>query len=78
MKNFMYRLISVVTFILAIVCFVAITAVKGGGFIDLSNLARYALASLGAVLAIISVVISMKLKLAKRKEEKEKVKQQEK
>lgn len=71
MNKFLYRLASIITFILAIVCFAAITAVKGGGFIDLSNLARYALASLAAIFAIISVVTSMKLKLIKRKEEKD-------
>ena len=70
MKKFLYKAVSIVTFILAILCFVAINMVKGGGFIDLSNLARYGLASLATVFAIISVVTSMKLKLMKRNEEK--------
>ncbi len=72
MKKILYKLISIVTFILAILCFVAITMVKGDGFIDLSNLARYGLASLATVFAIISVVTSIKLKLMKRNEEKNK------
>ena len=72
MNKFLYRILSIVTFILAIVCFVAMNTVKGGGFIDLSNLARYALASMAAVFAIISVFTAMKLKLMKLNEEKEK------
>ena len=44
----------------------------GGGFLDLSNLARYGLAVLATVMAIISVMTAMKLKLAKREEEKNK------
>ena len=72
MNKFLYRLVSIITFILAIACFIAMNTVKGGGFIDMSNLVRYVLASLAAVFAIISVVTSMKLKLIKRKEEKNK------
>jgi len=72
MNKFLYRLVSIITFILAIACFVVMNTVKGDGFIDMSNLVRYVLASLAAVFAIISVVTSMKLKLIKRKEEKNK------
>ena len=72
MKNILYRITSVVTFILALVCFVAMKTLDGGGFFDLSNLARYGLAVLATVMAIISVMTAMKLKLAKREEEKNK------
>ena len=72
MKNIAYRIISIVTFILALVCFVAMKTLDGGGFFDLSNLARYGLAVLATVMAIISVMTAMKLELAKREEEKNK------
>ena len=72
MKNIAYRIISIVTFILALVCFVAMKTLDGGGFLDLSNLARYGLAVLATVMAIISVMTAMKLKLAKREEGKNK------
>ena len=71
MKTILYRLISVITFVLALLCFVSISAVEGRGLIDLSNIARYALASLAAIFAITSVVISIKLKLEKRQKEKQ-------
>ena len=70
MKKLLYKLISIVTFVLALACFVAMKTVESGGFFDLSNLARYGLASLATVFAIISVMTAMKLKLAKRAEEK--------
>lgn len=72
MKKFLYKLLSIVTFVLALACFVAMRTVEGGGFFDLSNLARYGLALLAAVFAVISVMTAMKLKLAKRAEEKQK------
>ena len=72
MKKLLYKLISIVTFVLALACFVAMKTVESGGFFDLSNLARYGLASLATVFAIISVVTSIKLKLMKRNEEKNK------
>ena len=72
MKNKAYRIISIVTFILALVCFVAMKTLDGGGFLDLSNLARYGLAVLATVMAVISVVTSIKIKLAKRQEENNK------
>ncbi|MBR5306028.1 MAG: hypothetical protein IKU47_03810 [Oscillospiraceae bacterium] len=72
MKNIAYRIISIVTFIIALVCFVAMKTLDGGGFFDLSNLARYGLAVLATVMAIISVMTAMKLKLAKRQEENNK------
>ena len=70
MKKFLYKLTSIITFLLALACFVAMKSVESGGFFDLSNLARYGLASLATVFAIISVMTAMKLKLAKRAEEK--------
>ena len=73
MKKFLYKLTSIVTFVLALACFVAMKFVEEGGFFDLSNLARYGLASLAAVFAVISVMIAMKLKLQKRAEEKDKL-----
>ena len=72
MKKFLYKLTSIITFLLALACFVAMKSVESGGFFDLSNLARYGLASLATVFAIISVMTAMKLKLAKRAEEKAK------
>ena len=72
MKKFLYKLTSIVTFVLALACFVAMKFVEEGGFFDLSNLARYGLASLATVFAIISVMTAIKLKLAKRAEEKAK------
>ena len=74
MKKFLYKVLSFITFILAILCFVAMGMVKGDGFIDVSNLVRYGLALLATVFAIISVVIAIKLKLEKRNEEKNKSK----
>ena len=71
MKTILYRIISVITFVLALLCFVSISAVEGRGLIDLSNIARYALAILAAIFAITSVVISIKLKLEKRQKEKQ-------
>lgn len=72
MKNIFYRIISLVTFVLALVCFVAMKTLDGGGFIDLSNLVRYGLAVVATIMAIISVVTAMKLKLIKRNEENNK------
>lgn len=71
MKKILYRIISIVTFVLALVCFVGINTVEGGGFFDMSNLARYALSAAAAVFAIISVVTAMQLKLMNRKENNE-------
>lgn len=73
MKKLIYKLLSIITFVLALVCFVAMKRVESGGFFDLSNLARYGFASLAAVFAVISVMIAMKLKLQKRAEEKAKL-----
>ena len=70
MKKILYKLVSIITFVLALACFVAMRTVEGGGFFDLSNLARYGLALLAAVFAVISVMTAMKLKLQKRAEEK--------
>ena len=70
MKKFLYKLLSLVTFVLALACFVAMQFVENKGFFDMSNLARYGLALLAAVFAVISVMTAMKLKLAKRAEEK--------
>ena len=72
MKKILYKIVSFVTFVLALACFVAMKTVESGGFFDLSNLARYGLASLATVFAIISVMTAMKLKLTKRAEEKAK------
>ena len=72
MKKILYKLVSIITFVLALACFVAMKTVESGGFFDLSNLARYGLALLAAVFAVISVMTAMKLKLQKRAEEKAK------
>ncbi len=70
MKKFLYRIISIITFILALLCFVGINAVEGRGFLDLSNLARYGFAVMAAIFAIISVMTAVRVKLMNREENK--------
>ncbi|MBE6878993.1 MAG: hypothetical protein E7488_07510 [Ruminococcaceae bacterium] len=68
MKKILYRIISIITFILALACFVGLNSVEGRGFLDLSNLARYGFSAMAAVFAIISVVTAMRVKLMNREQ----------
>lgn len=55
MKNIILRFISIVMYLLAIVNFICAMTVKGGGFLDLSDLFR----NIFSIVAIICIIISV-------------------
>lgn len=63
MKSVMYKILSLVLLVVAAGCLIAAFTVKGGGFIDMTDIVKYFFIGL----AVLSGIVSLALLIAAKK-----------